>query len=240
MRACMLVDDSVGSQLWNNFSSNVEVVIPALSTEETTPSVETPETPRTSPYFRWKGIVSRLFALALLVPATPIILVTMLAVRLTSAGPAIYRQRRTGKDGRVFTMYKIRSMHVNAENGSGPVWAKDDDPRTTWLGKILRKTHLDELPQLVNVVRGEMDLVGPRPERPEFVKRLAHEVPGYLDRLTVLPGITGLAQVNLPPDQDVSCVRRKVLLDRRYIENASLLLDLRLLFATCLKLKVNA
>jgi lipopolysaccharide/colanic/teichoic acid biosynthesis glycosyltransferase len=124
-------------------------------------------------------------------------------------------------------------MYLDAERHSGPVWTTTtSDPRITPLGRFLRATHLDELPQLINVVAGEMALVGPRPERPEFAQVLAEEIPGYLDRLHVLPGVTGLAQLNLPPDTDVESVRRKLLLDLQYIGQASLGYDFRLLLAT--------
>src|SRR6185436_18198088 len=123
------------------------------------------------------------------------------------------------------------------ETKSGPVWsAPGSDPRVTRLGYWLRKLHLDELPQLFNVLRGEMSLIGPRPERPEFVKVLAESIPGYMDRLRVAPGITGLAQINLPPDTDLNSVRRKLVLDLEYIETASFLLDLRMFVCTLFRL----
>jgi hypothetical protein len=134
-------------------------------------------------------------------------------------------------------MYKLRSMRLDAESKSGPTWsASGADPRVTWLGYWLRRLHLDELPQLLNVVRGEMALVGPRPERPEFVKILAEQIPGYEGRLVVLPGITGLAQINLPPDSDLDSVRRKLIVDRDYIESAGCWLDLRIFFCTLLRM----
>jgi lipopolysaccharide/colanic/teichoic acid biosynthesis glycosyltransferase len=188
-------------------------------------------------YFRAKEAGDRLLGLALLVPALPIIALLVLAVRLSSRGPGVYRQTRVGKRGRIFTMYKLRSMRLDAEARSGPAWsASGADPRVTRLGYWLRRLHLDELPQLVNVVRGEMALVGPRPERPEFVKVLAEQIPGYADRLTVLPGITGLAQINLPPDSDLDSVRRKLIVDRDYIEAAGAWLDFRILCCTLLRM----
>jgi lipopolysaccharide/colanic/teichoic acid biosynthesis glycosyltransferase len=171
----------------------------------------------------------------MIVPATPVILICILLVRLSSRGPAIYKQQRVGLRGRVFTMYKIRSMRIDAE-ANGPAWAAvGEDPRVTWIGQWLRKLHLDELPQLFNVLRGEMSLVGPRPERPEFVEVLSERIPGYEYRLNVLPGITGLAQVNLPPDTDLDSVRRKLELDRLYIQTETLWLDLRIVAATALR-----
>jgi lipopolysaccharide/colanic/teichoic acid biosynthesis glycosyltransferase len=173
-------------------------------------------------------------AAILLVIAIPIIVLAAILVRCTSRGPAIYRQTRVGLHGRHFTMFKIRTMRCDAEALTGPVWATASDPRATWIGNKLRALHLDELPQLVNVIRGEMSLVGPRPERPEFTHRLALEIPGYLDRLAVRPGITGLAQINLPPDADSGSVCRKLVLDLAYIRRRSLWLDACILFSTAL------
>jgi lipopolysaccharide/colanic/teichoic acid biosynthesis glycosyltransferase len=185
----------------------------------------------------WKSLLDRALALLLLVPGLPLIAILVALVRLTSRGPGIYRQQRVGRGGRVFTMYKLRSMRIDAEAASGPVWAQaGKDSRVTPLGEQLRRLHLDELPQLLNVLRGEMSLVGPRPERPEFVAVLAEQIPGYLDRLTVRPGVTGLAQINLPPDTDLDSVRRKLVLDREYIDRASILLDLRIIACTFLRL----
>ena len=172
----------------------------------------------------------------MLVPGLPILGLLILIVKLTSRGPAIYRQVRVGRGGRHFTMYKFRSMSVNAESKSGAVWAATKDPRTTPVGRILRKLHLDEIPQLFNVLKGEMSLVGPRPERPEFVELLSREIPGYTDRLTVLPGITGLAQINLPPDTDLNSVRRKLILDQMYLHEMGLWMDLRLVACTTTRL----
>src|SRR4029450_5933506 len=149
--------------------------------------------------FPAKEIADRVFATVLLFPALPLVAVLIAAIRVTSRGPGIYRQGRVGEGKRIFTMYKLRSMRIDAEARSGPAWSVTGaDPRVTWLGYWLRRLHLDELPQLVNVIRGEMALVGPRPERPEFVRVLAPEIPGYESRLAVLPGITRLAQINLP------------------------------------------
>ena len=129
-------------------------------------------------------------------------------------------------------MYKIRTMRLDAEAETGPVWAKANDPRITRLGRFLRKLHLDELPQLINVVKKEMSLIGPRPERPEIAAVLAEDIPGYTDRLVVLPGVTGLAQINLPPDSTLDDVRRKLVLDMKYIKQAGPWLDARILMST--------
>jgi hypothetical protein len=133
-------------------------------------------------------------------------------------------------------MFKIRTMYQDSESLSGPTCCKPGDSRITPLGKVLRLLHLDELPQLINIVRGEMDLIGPRPERPAFVELLAREIPNYRDRLGVLPGVTGLAQINLPPDETFDCVRKKLILDRDYIRSASPSLDLRILICTSLRM----
>ena len=185
-----------------------------------------------SAYFRWKGILDRVLAAVLLIPALPIIGLLVVLVRLTSRGPGVFRQSRVGKNGRKFMMYKIRTMRHDAEAETGAVWTKALDPRVTPIGKVLRKLHLDELPQLFNVVQGEMSLAGPRPERPEFVYVLAAAIPGYLDRLAIPPGVTGLAQLNLPPDSNLDSVRRKLALDLEYVRRAGLLLDIRLLLCT--------
>ena len=173
-----------------------------------------------SPGYRWSLWISRCLGALLLVPALPVIGILALIVRWTSPGPGIFRQLRVGQNGKTFMMYKLRTMRHDAERETGPVWTQQGDSRVTPVGRILRKLHLDEFPQLFNVIKGEMTLVGPRPERPEFVHRLAPRIPGYLQRLAVRPGITGLAQLNLPPDSDLDSVRCKLLLDLEYIWDA--------------------
>jgi lipopolysaccharide/colanic/teichoic acid biosynthesis glycosyltransferase len=175
-------------------------------------------------------------ALLILIPGLPLMALCVLLVRLTSTGPAIYSQTRVGRGGRVFTLYKIRSMVHDCESLTGPRWSLPGDPRITPLGRVLRKLHLDELPQLFNVLRGDMSLVGPRPERPEIVKRLRLSVPGYDRRHTVKPGLTGFAQVHLPPDTCVRSVKNKLAYDLFYIRHRSLRMELVVLFATGLKL----
>jgi len=189
-----------------------------------------------STYYRWKLLPGRIIAVIILIIVSPLLAALIVAIRLTSPGPALYRQTRVGLNGKPFAICKLRTMRQDAERGTGAVWARKDDPRVTPLGRVLRKLHLDELPQLINVIRGEMTLVGPRPERPEFVAVLAREVPGYLDRLRVPPGVTGLAQVNLPPDEDIESVRGKLSLDLEYIRRASFSLDIRLMACTLLRL----
>jgi lipopolysaccharide/colanic/teichoic acid biosynthesis glycosyltransferase len=189
-----------------------------------------------STFIQFKETMERAMGLLLLVMVAPLIGLLVLIVRLNSRGPGIFRQTRVGKRGMVFTMYKLRSMRVDAEAGTGPAWSPTGgDSRTTRLGFWLRRLHLDELPQLWNVARGEMSLVGPRPERPEFVHLLAEQIPGYLNRLVVQPGITGLAQINLPADTDLDSVRRKLSLDCEYIRTASWSLDMRIIVCTVLR-----
>jgi lipopolysaccharide/colanic/teichoic acid biosynthesis glycosyltransferase len=189
-------------------------------------------------YFDHKAIGMRVFGATLLVVFLPIMLVCMLLVRLTSPGQAIYRQTRVGKNDQLFKLYKIRTMYANCENVSGPVLCQPGDSRVTPVGRVLRFLHLDELPQLINVARGEMCLVGPRPERPEIIMRhkLKENVPGFADRTKVLPGVTGLAQINLPADISVDCVKPKVQLDLEYIETASWGMDLRVLLCTAFRM----
>jgi lipopolysaccharide/colanic/teichoic acid biosynthesis glycosyltransferase len=171
----------------------------------------------------------------MLVLALPILVVVGLLVKLTSRGPVIYSQTRLGLGGKPFRIYKIRTMAHNCEKHSGPRWATSNDPRITRVGGFLRKTHLDELPQLINVLRGDMSLVGPRPERPEFVPLLEQSIPRYRERLSVRPGVTGLAQVQLAADTDLDSVRRKLVYDLYYIRHMSPWLDLQLILSTACK-----
>lgn len=177
-------------------------------------------------------IFSYVLSVLILILTLPLIALAFLAVKLTSRGPIIYSQVRLGRYGREFTIYKIRSMHDNCEGTAGPQWSMPGDPRVTPVGRVLRVTHLDELPQLWNVLRGDMTLVGPRPERPEIAARLETMISQYAERTQVLPGLTGLAQVQLPPDTDVESVRRKLLCDLEYMERRNAWLDLRILVAT--------
>jgi lipopolysaccharide/colanic/teichoic acid biosynthesis glycosyltransferase len=185
-------------------------------------------------YPPFKALLDFLLAAALCLPALPVVLLAALAVKLTSRGPAFYTQTRVGRRGRPFVIYKLRSMIHNCESLTGPRWSIPGDPRVTPVGWFLRLSHLDELPQLLNVLRGEMSLIGPRPERPEFLPELERELPAYAQRLAVRPGVTGLAQVQLPPDTDLGSVRRKLAHDLYYIRHLSPWLDLRLLACTAL------
>jgi lipopolysaccharide/colanic/teichoic acid biosynthesis glycosyltransferase len=192
--------------------------------------------PRRKGYLRCKRALDILGAGLLLMLALPVMALAALLVRLTSRGPAIYSQVRTGKGGRLFTIYKLRTMVHNCESLTGPRWCLPGDPRITPVGAILRSCHLDELPQLWNVLRGDMSLIGPRPERPEFLPDLERALPHYRQRLHLRPGITGLAQIQLPPDSDLESVRRKLACDLFYVRETSLLLDLKILLATAGKL----
>lgn len=186
-------------------------------------------------YFGIKPWLDFVLALLMLVVTAPIILLALLMVRLDSKGPWIYVQRRLGRGGRVFTLYKIRTMYHDSERLSGPKWCLPGDPRVTPVGRFLRWSHIDELPQLINVLLGQMSLVGPRPERPEFLDQLERALPNYRQRLAVRPGLTGLAQVQHPSDTDLASVRRKLNYDLRYIEWMNPWLDLRLLAGTALR-----
>ncbi len=179
-----------------------------------------------------KRLLDLVVASFVLVLGLPVWLVVAAVVRLTSPGPAIYRQRRVGRLGRTFNMFKFRTMVVDAEAETGPVWAKEGDARYTAVGSWLRKTRLDEVPQFWNVFKGDMSLVGPRPERPFFVEKLAAEIPLYNRRHRVKPGITGWAQVKWKYDTSLEDVKQKVKYDLFYIENLSLRRDLQILFRT--------
>lgn len=182
----------------------------------------------------FKRVFDIVFSAVIMVFAAPLVLLSLLFVRLSSRGPVIYSQIRLGQNGRLFTIYKIRTMKHNCEHSSGPQWATRRDPRVIRGGHFLRATHIDELPQLFNVLLGQMSLVGPRPERPQISKQLRNVIPLYDERLRVLPGLTGLAQVQLPPDEEIAGVNRKLACDLYYVLHQSLWLDLRILLSTAL------
>ena len=167
-----------------------------------------------------------------LIISWPIWLLTAVAIRLDSKGPILYRQRRAGLDGQPYTVLKFRTMYSGAEAESGAVWALKHDNRITRVGRFLRKSRIDEIPQLVNVLRGQMSLVGPRPERPEFIDQLAEKIPFYQERLLVPPGVTGWAQVKFPYAASIAASRRKLQFDLYYIKHMSLFLDLLILLKT--------
>ena len=195
-------------------------------------------------------VVNVALASLALVALSPIIVVVAIAVKLTSKGPAVYSQTRVGLDRRsthvdalydrrkqdcggvIFTIYKFRTMRADAERNSGAVWATRNDPRVTKLGRILRRTRLDELPQLVNVIRGDMNIVGPRPERPSIFVRLREDLPTYRFRQRARPGITGWAQINHSYDTSIDDVRAKIRYDLEYLERQCLAEDLKIMVKT--------
>jgi lipopolysaccharide/colanic/teichoic acid biosynthesis glycosyltransferase len=179
-----------------------------------------------------KRLVDFSLSLCGLLVTWPAMLAVAIAVRLDSPGPVLFRQERTGQGGRPFTLCKFRSMRADAEKLSGPVWAAEDDPRVTRVGRVLRKTRLDELPQLFNILAGSMSLVGPRPERPHFVAELASKLPYYNQRHGAKPGLTGWAQINYPYGNTVEDALQKLQYDLFYIKYQSLLFDLSILFNT--------
>ena len=162
----------------------------------------------------------------------PVLAVCAVVIKLSSKGPILHTQVRVGKDGKLFTMYKLRTMHVHAESGSGPVWAQSNDPRVIRACRWMRRCHADELPQLINVIKGEMSLVGPRPERPEILAKLEEVYPEVRQRLSVRPGITGLAQIRNGYDTDIEAFRHKLEADLEYIERRRWSEEFRILAAT--------
>jgi len=174
------------------------------------------------------GLFDKLASLISLIIALPIMLIIALFIKLEDGGSVFYSQKRLGKDGRVFVIYKFRSMHVNAEK-NGAQWAEEEDNRITKTGKFIRKTRLDEIPQLYNILAGHMKLIGPRPERPELAEEFYEYLPEFVNRLAVKPGLTGLAQVSggydLTPEE-------KLILDVEYIENRGFMLDFKIIFKT--------
>ncbi len=178
---------------------------------------------------RLMDVVLSLLGLVLTAPLSVLIAV---AIKLDSPGPVLYRQRRIGRDGREFVLLKFRTMRHDAEKATGPVWARRGDDRVTRIGRILRRTRLDEIPQMWNILVGEMSFVGPRPERPFFVERLRREIPYYLERLTVRPGLTGWAQVNFPYGASIEDAKQKLMYDLYYIKNMSLVFDLTIMLRT--------
>ncbi len=179
-----------------------------------------------------KGVFDFIFSLLALVLFSPVILLITIGVKVTSKGPIFYTQDRVGKEGKLFKIYKFRTMTEEAEKKTGAVWAQHSDPRLTPFGKFLRDHHLDELPQFVNVLRGEMSIIGPRPERPYFVDQFNETIPGYSRRHQVKPGITGLAQTRQNYDVTMEDVKRKLAMDLMYIKEMCWLVDFRIFFQT--------
>ncbi|MCD6117539.1 sugar transferase [bacterium] len=190
--------------------------------------------PRIMPAWEWK--VKRfgdvVFSLLIFIGFLPVWLLVTAAIKIDSRGPLFYKQKRVGMNGKVYTMIKFRSMVHGAEKMTGPVWATWDDKRVTRVGKIMRRTRIDEIPQLLNVIKGDMSWVGPRPERPFFVEKFKKEIPLYARRLRVRPGITGWAQIKGGYDQTIEHVKQKLTYDLFYIENMSLRMDLKIILVT--------
>jgi len=179
-----------------------------------------------------KRLLDILISFILLVISLPVVIISAIAIKLDSKGPVFFKQERSGMNGKSFKMVKFRSMFQDAEKHTGPVWSQKDDPRITRSGKILRKLRIDEIPQMYNVLKGEMSLVGPRPERPFFVEKLSEQIPYYKRRLKVRPGITGWAQVKHKYDESIEDVKIKLRYDLFYIENMSIRMDMKILFRT--------
>ncbi len=172
-------------------------------------------------------------SLVLLFLLLPLFIIVAIAIKIESPGPIFYSQNRYGKDGKIFKVYKFRSMVADAEKKSGPVWASKNDPRVTRVGRFMRKTRIDELPQLMNIIKGDMSFIGPRPERPFFAENFKKKIPFYMNRLKVKPGITGLAQVTVGYDETLEDVKQKVARDLEYIERRrSLKMNLYILLKT--------
>jgi len=167
-----------------------------------------------------------------LILLTPIWLLLMVLIKIDSKGPIFYKQKRCGKNNKHFNIIKFRSMIIDAEDETGPIWSGLEDNRITRLGKFLRRLHLDETPQLINILKGDMAIVGPRPERPYFIKKLIREYPFYQRRLKIRPGITGWAQIKQPFDTTLKDVRQKLKFDFYYIENLSFRLDVKIMINT--------
>ncbi len=174
-------------------------------------------------------IVAAICGIALL---SPLFLITAILIKLTSRGPIFFKQTRVGKDGKLFEIFKFRTMKVDAEKETGPVWAKANDNRLIPVGQFLRKAHIDEIPQFINILRGEMSLIGPRPERPVFVEKFRQEIPDYEKRLAVKPGITGLAQVWHRYDETIEDVKKKIKYDILYIKKLCLWTDVTIFLRT--------
>ena len=190
------------------------------------------------PLSHWEQFLKRVMDMIISVTAlfvlSPLLMLIALFIKVDNPGPVFYRQKRVGLRGKEFMLFKFRSMIHNAEKTTGPVWAIKNDSRVTRIGKILRPYRLDEIPQLINVLRGDMSFVGPRPERPAFISRLRKSIPFYSLRLNVHPGITGLAQVKHSYDASLDDVKKKLAYDLEYINSMSIRLDLKIFLKTVL------
>ncbi|MFN8391951.1 MAG: sugar transferase [Bdellovibrionota bacterium] len=219
-----------------NMVSPSSLPVPSRARREQVRLVRTfsprPQSRRRQIYTPIKRVLDFVSALVLLVVLLPVLAAVALLVRVSSSGPVIFRQRRLTDGGREFTMFKFRTMYENAERSTGAIWASSKDPRITTVGRFLRKSRLDELPQLVNVLRGEMSLIGPRPERPELVDSLEKELPSFRRRMEVRAGITGLAQTANGYASSIESYRKKLAFDILYVKNHCFLLDMRIAMRT--------
>ena len=179
-----------------------------------------------------KRLIDIIVSLVILIITLPVTIITALAIKIDSDGNIFFKQERCGINGKIFKIYKFRSMKKDAEKTTGPVWSQKDDPRITRIGKFIRRVRIDEIPQMINVLNGEMSIIGPRPERPYFVEKLSQQIPYYKRRLKVRPGITGWAQVKHKYDETIEDVKIKLRYDLFYIENMSLRMDFKILFRT--------
>ena len=179
-----------------------------------------------------KRLIDIIASLLILIITFPICLLSAIAIKIDSEGSIFFKQERIGQNGKVFRILKFRSMKKDAEKDTGPVWSQKDDPRITSVGRFIRKVRIDEIPQMFNVLKGEMSIVGPRPERAFFVEQLSKEIPYYKRRLKVRPGITGWAQVKHKYDESIEDVKIKLRYDLFYIENMSLRMDFKILLRT--------
>ena len=179
-----------------------------------------------------KRVIDLIIAVPSIMLFSPFWIIISILIKIDSSGPVLYKQNRIGENNTTFTIRKFRSMLYDAEKDSGPVWVADEDPRITRVGAWLRRFRLDEIPQLINVIKGEMSIIGPRPERPFFIDKLMQEFPFYYRRHKVRPGITGWSQIKQPYDRDIDDVRKKLKYDFYYIENLSFSLDIKILAST--------
>ena len=220
------------------FYSDLEIVVGKhysyLREVEKSPPVQI-----STPYLVAKRCLDIFAAIIGLILLSPLFLVVAILIKLDSKGPVFFSQERVGKKGRIFRIHKFRTMVQDAERKTGPVWAREDDPRVTVVGRVLRKSKIDELPQLVNIIKGDMSLVGPRPERPCFVQRFVEIMPGYERRHDVIPGITGLAQLRNGYDSAPDDIYRKLRYDATYIKKMGMTIDLRPLTETFLVVLVG-
>jgi lipopolysaccharide/colanic/teichoic acid biosynthesis glycosyltransferase len=232
LSARKLRDDAPSLTLSLATSSRTSIAASSLPGSPSAEQISSPLSMSAEGGTRFKRLFDVIASSTLLILTAPLMVVVALLVKLSSPGPIILQQRRLTKDGREFSMLKFRSMRCDAETASGPVLAQKNDSRVTAIGRLIRLTRLDELPQLLNVLRNDMSLIGPRPERPEIAAQLRREIPNFDRRLRVKAGLTGLAQVEMGYSSCASSYRRKIAFDRLYVKNQSLMLDCWIAFRT--------